>query len=276
MGKVRTKVIEEALEPEKAKKIEETEKPAAPAAVKEKTGKVKPPKLRSKRYKQLSSLIDKSKNYTAQEAIGIIKKTANNKFDASIEAHINLGLQLDKPEHQIRTLATLPHQVGKKLKLVVFTGKNTSEIKKLGAEVGTETTLKQIESGKIDFDKVISDPSWMPKLAKVAKVLGPKGLMPNPKSGTVSDDPVKTVKEFSGGRTEIRTEKFPIIHIQIGKASFSEKQLLDNFNAATSAINEAKPEGLKKELVKSIYLSSTMGPSIKVNPALDTKEEAKS
>ncbi|OGY25379.1 MAG: 50S ribosomal protein L1 [Candidatus Woykebacteria bacterium RBG_16_43_9] len=227
--------------------------------------------MRSKRYKEQISLIDRSKEYNQQEAISLIKKTATTKFDASIEAHINLGLSPDKPEHQIRTLVSLPHptsprQVGasrKPSKILVFTDKNKEEIKKLGAEIGTDSSIKEIESGKTNFSKVIADPSWMPKLAKVAKILGPKGLMPNPKSGTVSDDPLKTLKEFSAGRTEIKTEKFPIIQAQIGKASFTEKQLLENLDALISAINAARPEGLKKEFIKSIYLSSSMGPSIK-------------
>ncbi len=272
MGKIRTKIVETAIEPEKAEKIEKEKTalkiPEGENSSKAEQGKVKvkPPKVRSKRYKAQVALIDKDKDYTPIEAIEIIKKTATTKFDAAIEAHINLGLIADKAEHRIRTLITLPHQVGKKMKILVFSSKNTSEIKKLGAEVGTEDTLKSIESGKINADKIIADSTWMPKLAKVAKVLGPKGLMPNPKSGTVSDDPAKTLKEFSGGKIEIKTEKFPIIHTQIGKSSFSDKQILENYDVLIQAIKAARPEGLKKEYIKSIYLSSSMGPSVKVTP----------
>lgn len=270
MGKIRTKIVETALEPEKAEKIEKEKTQLSipeddnPSKTGQGKKKVKPPKVRSKRYKEQLALIDKGKDYSPTEAIEIVKKTANTKFDAAIEAHINLGLVTDKAEHQIRTLITLPHQVGKKLKILVFSSKDTAEIKKLGAEVGTEDTLKKIESGKVDTDKIIADSSWMPKLAKVAKVLGPKGLMPNPKSGTVSDDPAKTLKEFTGGKIELKTEKLPIIHLQIGKYSFSDKQILENYEVLIQAIKTARPEGLKKEYIKSIYLSSSMGPSVKV------------
>lgn len=269
MGKIRTKVVETAIEPERAKQIEEASKEVAEAAPLDKTAptskKKKVQKVRSKRYAAFVKQIDRSKEYALEEALKLIKEAANTKFESSIEAHINLNTIADKAEHQIRTLVTLPHQVAKKVKMLVFASKNLAEIKKLGAAVGNEDTLKEIESGKIDAAKIIADPSWMPRLAKVAKVLGPKGLMPSPKSGTVSEDPVKTVQEFSGGKLEIRTEKFPIIHTLIGKANFTEKQLTENFSALIAAINEARPEGLKKGLIKSIFVSTTMGPSVKVS-----------
>jgi large subunit ribosomal protein L1 len=276
MGQTRTKVVETAVDTEKLKKIEEVEKKSTAATEPEKKGKVRPPKVRSRRYKGLLDLIDKSKEYPADEALEIILKTAKTKFDSSVEAHINLGLSADKSEHQIRTLVSLPHKTGKKVKILIFTSKNKDEIKKLGAEIGTESTLKQIETGKIDTDKIIADSTWMPKLAKVAKVLGPKGLMPNPKSGTVTDEPLKTVKEFSGGKVELKTEKFPIIHVQIGNVSFKTNQLKENLEAVISAINTARPEGFKKGLIKTVYLSSSMGPSIKVTPASTSKVETKS
>jgi large subunit ribosomal protein L1 len=277
MGQTRTKVVETAVEPDKLKKIEELEKkPVEKVAVVEKKEKARPPKVRSKRYKELLDLIDKSKVYSAAEAVEILQKTANAKFDSSFEAHINLGLSAEKSEHQIRTLVSLPHKVGKKIKILVFTNKNKEEIKKLGAEIGTETSLKEIEKGKVGYDKIIADSDWMVKLAKVAKILGPKGLMPSPKSGTVTDEPLKTVKEFSGGKVELKTEKFPIIHVQIGGAGFKPNQIKENLEAVISAINEAKPEGFKKSLIKSVYISSTMGPSIKVDPTSIGKEENKS
>ncbi len=276
MGQTRTKVVETAIDTEKLKKTEEVGKKSTAAIEPEKKGKVRPPKVRSRRYKGLLDLIDKSKEYSAEEAIEIIQKTATTKFDSSVEAHINLGLSAEKSEHHIRTLVSLPHKTGKKISILIFTSKNKDEIKKLGAEVGTESTLKQIEAGKIDSDKIIADSTWMPKLAKVAKILGPKGLMPNPKSGTVTDDPLKTVKEFSGGKVELKMEKSPIIHIQIGHASFKKEALKENLEAVISAINAARPEGFKKALIKTIYLSATMGPSIKVNPATTRKEETKS
>ena len=265
MGKIRTTVVETAIDPEKAEEIKkEKTQLQIPEGVQDKKVKVKPPKVRSKRYLAQVALINKDKQFSAKEAIDITKKTATTKFDSAIEAHINLGLVAGKSEHQIRTLITLPHQVGKKMKILVFSSKNTAEIKKLGAEVGTESTLKSIESGKVEADKILADSDWMPRLAKVAKILGPKGLMPNPKSGTVTNDPLKTLKEFSGGKIEIKTEKLPIIHTQIGKSSFSDIQILENYEVLIQAIKAARPEGLKKEYIKSIYLSSSMGPSVKV------------
>ena len=273
MGQTRTKVIEAAIEPEKQKKIEEIEtnlptgKKGQETAAVERKEKAKPPKVRGKRYQHSADLIDKSKVYPIEEAIEIIQKTATTKFNSSIEAHINLGLSVDKSEHQIRTLASLPHKTGKRSKILVFTNKNKEQIKKLGAEIGTETTLKEIEMGKVAYDKIITDSAWMPKLAKVAKVLGPKGLMPNPKSGTVTDDPAGALKEFSGGKIELKTDKFPIIHVQIGNSRFKDDQLKENLVAIISAINAARPEDFKKRLIKTIYLSATMGPSIKIDPS---------
>lgn len=269
MGQTRTKVVETAIEPEKATK---TEKESKKAVIETKeTVKERPPRKRSRRYKDLLNFIDKTKEYTLEEAIKIIKETSKTKFDESVEAHINLNFQKDKSDQQIRTSVTLPHQptskkeAGKKMKILVFASKNTEEIKKLGADIGTEATLKQIEAGKIEHGKIIADPSWMPKLAKVAKVLGPKGLMPNPKSGTVTDNPALVVKEFAKGKLDLRSEKFSIIHTQIGKTSFSEAQLLENLKALIEAVKAAKPESLKRGLFKSIYLSTTMGPSVKLN-----------
>jgi len=271
VGKVRTKVIETAIEPEKLEKIEKLEEVVEEKPVEAKTAreikqkKAGEPKKRSNRYKELLALVDKTKSYPAEEAIELVKKTAKTNFDATIEAHINLGLSAEKSEHQIRTSVTLPHSVGKKLKILVFTDKNKEEIKKLGAEIVNEENIAEIEKGKVNFDKIVADPSWMPKLAKVAKILGPKGLMPNPKAGTVAEDPAAAVKEFSGGRMELRMEKSPIIHTSIGKASLDNQKIKENLTALINAIRAAKPEGFKKELIKSVYLSSTMGPSVRID-----------
>jgi len=270
MGKIRTKVIETAIEPEKLEKIEELElekeaKPEEEVKATKKKKKEGKARQRSRRYKDLNSAIDKSKLYPAEEALELIKKAANTKFDETIEAHINLGISPDKQEHQVRTSVVLPFQAGKKIKILVFAEKGLEEIKKFGAEIGNDETLKEIEAGKVGFDKIVADPSWMPKLAKVAKVLGPKGLMPNPKSGTVTDNPAAVLKEFAQGKIELRAEKSPIIHVVIGKASFETKKLTENLASIISALRAAKPEGFKKELIKSVYLSSTMGASVKVD-----------
>ncbi|MDP2720563.1 MAG: 50S ribosomal protein L1 [bacterium] len=273
MGQTRTKIIDAAIEEPKLKKIEEIEKTLPndkQGRVTTEPGKAKKagkPKTRSNRYKQSVDLIDKSKLHPLDTAIDLIQKTTTTKFDSSIEAHINLSLSSEKSDHQIRTTTSLPHQTGKKIKLLVFSSKNHEELKKLGAQLGTEKILKEIEAGKIFFDKIIADPSWMPRLAKVARVLGPKGLMPNPKSGTVSEDTVAAAKEFSAGKMELRTEKFPIVHVIVGKSSFKPNQIEENLKAVVAAIRTARPEGFKKELIKSVYLSSTMGPSVKVDPS---------
>ncbi|OGY23268.1 MAG: 50S ribosomal protein L1 [Candidatus Woykebacteria bacterium RBG_13_40_15] len=209
--------------------------------------------------------MDKSKVYSVEEASELIKKAANTKFDESIEANINLGVSPDKQEHQVRTSVILPHQVGKKIKILVFAEKDAAEIKKLGASVGNEEILKEIEGGKVGFDKIIADSSWMPKLAKVAKVLGPRGLMPNPKSGTVTENPIAVLKEFAQGKVELRAEKVPIIHTVIGKRSFETRKLSENLASIITAVRAAKPEGFKKELIKSVYVSSTMGPSVRID-----------
>src|SRR4030042_2301812 len=232
MGKIRTKVIETAIEPEKLKKIEELEldkesKPEEEGEVKIEKKKTREGKVRqrSRRYRDLNAGIDKSKVYSVEEASELIKKAANTKFDESIEANINLGVSPDKQEHQVRTSVILPHQVGKKIKILVFAEKDAAEIKKLGASVGNEEILKEIEGGKVGFDKIIADSSWMPKLAKVAKVLGPRGLMPNPKSGTVTENPIAVLKEFAQGKVELRAEKVPKIHKYICNGGFETWQI---------------------------------------------------
>lgn len=264
-------VLDEATE----QLVEKQVKAKTKKAKEEKIEKKKP----SKRYTDLLKLIDKSKTYSIEEAVELIKKTATTKFDSSVEAHINLRIDSGKQEQQIRTTITLPHGNGKKLIVLVFGAKDIKAVKDLGALVGDEETLVQIEKGKIDFgnsseakivkleeiNKVVATPEWMPKLAKVAKILGPKGLMPNPKSGTVSTTPEKVVEGLSGGMIEIKTENSPIIHVTIGKANFLNKDLEENVKSLIESVNAAKPAEVKKELIASIFLTSSMGPSVKLD-----------
>jgi len=268
VGQQRNKVIETAVDLERLEKADKEAKKEAAVSDREKPKESKP-KKRSRNYKSSLYLIDKTKQYSPKEAISILKKTATTKFESTFEAHINLNFSKDKTDQQIRTSLSLPHPISSakedKAKTVVFTSKNTVALKKLGVEIGSESTLKDIEKGKIDFNKVIADSSWMPKLASVAKILGPKGLMPNPKSGTVTDDPIPTLKEFAKGKTEIRTENYPIIHTKIGRSGFEEQKLEENFEVIIKTIRENKPENFKRDLFKSIYLSSTMGPSVKLD-----------
>ncbi len=263
----KVKLPEEQTElPELSAEAEEKVKKQAKAAKKQSIDKAKKKNKISKRFAELIKAIDKSKEYSLEEAVELVKKTANVKFDSSVEVHINLRIDPGKQEQQIRTTTNLPFGSGKKVRILVFGAKDTKEIKELGAETGDEETLDRIEKGKIDFDKVVASPDWMPKLAKVAKVLGPKGLMPNPKSGTVSPEPEKIVKSLStGGLIEIKTETSPIIHVAIGKVSAKNKDLEENIKSLLSAVNAAKPSDVKKELVKSVFLTSTMGPSLKLD-----------
>ena len=282
MGQQRNKVIETAVDLEKLEKADKEAQKKGAVSNREKPKESKP-KKRSRNYTSSLYLIDKTKQYSPKEAISILKKTATTKFESTFEAHVNLNFSKDKTDQQIRTSLSLPHPISSRKnvrsRMVVFTSKNTDEIKKLGAVIGNQATLKEIEKGKIDFvdstgekvsrleevDKIISDPTWMPKLALVAKILGPKGLMPSPKSGTVTDDPISTLKEFAKGKTEIRTENYPIIHTKIGKSRFEEQKLEENFEALIKTIRENKPENFKRDLFRSIYLSSTMGPSVRID-----------
>lgn len=275
MGRPKIKTIETAIDPEKLKDLEpdlvlseENEKEVEKATREaKKTKKASAKKaLHSQRFVALTQQVDKTKSYPAHEAVAILKKTATAKFDSTLEAHINLGLDTTKSDQQIRKSINLPHGLGKKVKVLVFADeKQTSEITRAGAEIGTEKTLDEIAKGKIGFDKVVATPAWMPHLASVAKVLGPKGLMPNPKTGTVSDDPAKVVEQLSAGMTEIRTEKSPIVHTIFGKASFDEKKLTENLETLLKEINSSRPANFKKGLVKSVYLTSSMGPSLKLD-----------
>lgn len=279
MGRPKIKTIETAVDLDKVKLPEEevTELTELSNEEEEKLAKdVKKAKADSKkskekknkhsaRFEKLLSSFDKSKSYPLEEAVELIKKTSSTKFDSSIEVHVNLRIDPSKQEQQIRTTANLPFGTGKKVRILVFGAKDTKAIKEAGAEVGTEETLSSIEKGKINFDKVVATPDWMPKLAKVAKVLGPKGLMPNPKSGTVSPEPEKVVTGLGSGLIEIKTENSPIIHVAIGKASAKNSELTENVKSLITSVKAAKPSEVKKELVKDVYLTSTMGPSAKLD-----------
>ena len=276
MGRPRIKVIDTAIELEKIeKKVEKKleistegeEKISKQAgAVKKTTPKERFQKKvsHSARYKSLLSLIDKNKEYPILQALDLVKKTTSTKFDSSVEVHINLNIDPTKSEQLIRKTINLPNGSGKTIRVLVFGG-NLKELKNLGADIGTESSLEQIENGKINTDKIIATPDWMPKLAKVAKILGPKGLMPNPKSGTVTENPEKIVKDLQGGMIEVKTEKAPVIHTVVGKATLTEDKLEENLRTLISEIQRSKPEGLKKPLIRSVYLSSTMGPSVKLD-----------
>ncbi len=219
----------------------------------------------SKKLVNASKLIEADKTYTIDEAIDLIKKTSYARFDATVEAHFNLDVDIKATDQSIRTTSSLPHGTGKEVKVATF---STGTVK--GADLSlNEEGIALIEQGKlkpkVDFDIIASEPTFMPKLAKIAKILGPAGMMPNPKTGTVSADLEKTVAELKKGRVELRCEpNAPIIHTKIGKISFKNDALKENFLEVLKTLKAAKPQKAKPEFIKSCYLSSTMGPSVLV------------
>jgi len=223
---------------------------------------------RSVRYNELAQMVDKNKLYTPEEAMALVKKASKVKFTPSIEVHIRLNMNLKKTDEQIRGAFVLPHGTGKTKKVAVFAeGNDADAAKKAGADfIGAEDLIDEIaKSGTINFDVAIATPSMMVKLSKLARILGPKGLMPNPKVGTVTMDIAKAVTEQKAGKVSFKNDKTGIVHQVIGKSDFTEKQLLENFNSLLEAIKAAKPESVKRSYLKTISINSTMGPGIKVS-----------
>jgi large subunit ribosomal protein L1 len=220
----------------------------------------------SKRFEEAKKLIDPKKVYTKEEAVDLAKKTSTVKFDASVEAHIRLGIDPTKGEQQIRSTIIFPHSIGKSKRVAAFvTAGKEKEAKEAGADiVGGEDLIEEIKkSGKIDFDVAVATPEMMPKMAKVAKVLGPKGLMPNPKTETVGPDVKKMVEELKKGKMTFKNDANAIIHQAIGKTSLDNKQLLENLNALIEAIMRAKPASSKGQYIQGATLATSMGPGIK-------------
>ncbi len=225
---------------------------------------------RGKKYAEAAKLIDRAVLYDADAAIGLVKKTAVAKFDETVEAHIRLGVDGRHADQQVRGAVVLPHGTGKDVKVLVFAkGDKLTEAEAAGADyVGGEELVPKIQNdGWVDFDVVVATPDMMGVVGRLGRVLGPKGLMPNPKAGTVTMDVTKAVKEIKAGKIEYRLDKTNIIHVPLGKASFSEDQLADNFQTLIGAINKAKPSAAKGQYLRSVTLSSTMGPGVKLNTA---------
>lgn len=221
---------------------------------------------RGKKYKEVAKLIDKSKYYNISEAVELATKSSPTKFDASVEVHVRLNVDPRQADQNIRSTVSLPHGSGKTIKVAVFAPESDhKDAKNAGADiVGDETLLKQLDKELVDFDVLITSPQYMPKLGKYARLLGPRGLMPNPKSGTVASDVVKAVKEAKTGKIEYRVDKQSIVHIAIGKVSFGNSKLLDNAKAFFDSLQSQKPSSIKGSYIKSINMSTTMGPGIKV------------
>lgn len=221
----------------------------------------------SKRRKEIIKKVDQSKDYSVADAVSKIKETANSKFDESVDIAMRLGVDPRQADQQLRGTVTLPHGTGKSVKVLVITKpEKQEEAKKAGADfVGYEDYLKKIQEGWTDCDVIIATPDVMSDLGKLGKILGPKGLMPNPKSGTVTNDLSKAVNEVKAGRIEFRVDKAGIVHAALGKASFEPKKLEENIMTFINQILRMKPSTAKGQYVKSITLNSTMGPGIKVN-----------
>ena len=229
-------------------------------------------KKKSKKYTEALSKIERNKLYTKDEAVKLVKETSTSSFDGTVEVAIRLNIDTKKADQQLRGAIVLPKGTGKSTKvLVIARGEKATQAKEAGADyVGDVDMLEKIEKENwFDFDTMIATPDMMPLLGKLGRVLGPKGLMPNPKTGTVTLDVAKAVNEVKAGRVEYRADSFGIIHGVIGKVSFSEEDLLENLNAFVAAILRVKPATVKGEYVKSIAISSTMGPGIKVENNFD-------
>lgn len=267
-GKRSEKAIKEAEEKQvklekqhSATDEESTSKPKTPA---------KPARSRlerqGKKFQESAKLIDKTKLYSLKEAIDLAIKTSPVKFDASVEFHVRLGVDPKQADQNIRDTLVLPAGTGKNVRVAVFTeADKVAAAKKAGADIaGADEFLQELEKGKIEFDVLIAQPNLMAKLGKYARVLGPKGLMPNPKSGTVTMDIEKAVKEAKAGRVEYRVDSQGIVHCAIGKVSFGQEKLQQNAQALLSSLKGNKPSSIKSTYVKSIYASTSMGPSIAV------------
>ena len=225
---------------------------------------------RGKKYIEASKLIERGNLYDKEEAIALVKKSATAKFDETIEVHIRTGCDGRHADQQIRGAVVLPHGTGKKVRILVFAkDAKAEEAKAAGADyVGAEDLIPRIQNENwFDYDVVVATPDMMGVVGRLGRVLGPKGLMPNPKAGTVTMDVTKAIQDIKAGKIEYRLDKTNIIHVPVGKASFTEEQLAYNFQTLIDAINKARPAAVKGQFLKSVTITSTMGPGVKINPA---------
>ncbi len=225
---------------------------------------------KGKRYQEVAKTIDRATLYDRDEAVSLVKKSAVAKFDETVEVHIRTGCDGRHADQQIRGAVVLPNGTGKKVRVLVF-AKNAKADEALAAGadfVGAEELLPKIQNeGWLDFDVVVATPDMMGVVGRLGRVLGPKGLMPNPKAGTVTMDVTKAINDIKAGKIEYRLDKSNIIHVPIGKASFTEEQLAENFQTLIDAVNKARPSAVKGQFLKSVTMASTMGPGVKINTA---------
>jgi large subunit ribosomal protein L1 len=225
---------------------------------------------RSKSYKLVAQKIESSKRYSLEEGVGLAQQTGRAKFDETVELSIRLGVDPRQADQNVRGTVVLPHGVGKAVRVLVFAkGEKEREAQEAGAEfVGGDDLVEKIRSGWLDFDKTVATPDMMGAVGKIGKILGPRGLMPNPKVGTVTNEISKAVKEIKAGKLEFRVDKAGIIHAPIGKASFGQDKILDNARALLGAVLRAKPPSAKGQYVLGVTVSTTMGPGVRLDPAL--------
>lgn len=271
-GKRSEKALKEVAEKEAKEKRKATHDTSAQGDTESHVSKgpkpVTRPKIerRGKKYQAVSKLVDSTKIYSLVEALELATKTSPTKFDASVEVHVRMGVDPRQADQNIRATVSLPHGTGKTVRVAVFAPDTDHEAaKKAGADlVGDEELLKALDKGELNFDVLITSPAYMPRLGKYARLLGPRGLMPNPKSGTVAADVAKATEEAKTGKVEYRVDKQAIVHLSIGKVSFGSSKLADNAKAFFDSLASQKPSSLKGSYIKSISVSTTQGPGIKV------------
>lgn len=220
-----------------------------------------------KRYQDLAKLVDRTRTYSPAEAVALAKETSTVKFDPTVEVHLRLGVDPRHADQMVRGTVVLPHGTGKVVRVAVFAqGEKAQEALRAGAdEVGAEDLVKKIEAGWLEFDVAIATPDTMGQVGRLGRILGRRGLMPNPKAGTVTFDIERAVREVKGGRVEFKVDKGAIVHVPVGRASFDEKQLLENLAMLVDAVNRAKPSGAKGTYLRTLTVATTMGPGIRVD-----------
>ncbi len=228
---------------------------------------------RGKKYEDARKLFDREKKYEPEEALRLVKEMSKRSFDETVELAVRLGVNPKHADQQVRGSVVLPHGTGKTVRVVVFAkGDKIKEAEEAGADLaGADELVAKVQEGWLDFDVAVATPDMMGSVGKLGKVLGPRGLMPNPKSGTVTFDIAKAINDIKAGKVEYRTEKAGNVHVPIGKVSFLHEQLMDNFNAVMDALIKARPTAAKGQYIRSVTVSSTMGPGIRTSPGVDTK-----
>lgn len=228
---------------------------------------------RGKKYEDARKLFDREKKYEPEEALRLVKEMSKRSFDETVELAVRLGVNPKHADQQVRGSVVLPHGTGKTVRVVVFAkGDKIKEAEEAGADLaGADELVAKVQEGWLDFDVAVATPDMMGSVGKLGKVLGPRGLMPNPKSGTVTFDIAKAINDIKAGKVEYRTEKAGNVHVPIGKVSFLHEQLMDNFNAVMDALIKARPTAAKGQYIRSVTVSSTMGPGIRTSPGVETK-----